>query len=128
LVKFGKDLRLGLECGSKPELLVVLALMNTPNALIICNGFKDVEYIETAILSQKLGRNTIIVVDRKEELPMIISAAKKFNSRPQIGFRAKLNTQGAGKWVDSSGARSKFGLTAVEIVEGVELLKKEGML
>lgn len=128
LVKFGKDLRLGLECGSKPELLVVLALMNTPNAVIICNGFKDVEYIETAILSQKLGRNTIIVVDRKEELPMIIAAAKKFNARPQIGFRAKLNTQGAGKWVDSSGARSKFGLTSLEIVEGVDLLKKEGML
>lgn len=128
LVKFGKDLRLGLECGSKPELLVVLALMNTPNAVIICNGFKDIEYIETAILSQKLGRNTIIVVDRKEELPMIVAAAKKFNARPQIGFRAKLNTQGAGKWVDSSGARSKFGLTAMEIVDGVELLKKEGML
>ncbi len=128
LVKFGKDLRLGLECGSKPELLVVLALMNTPNAVIICNGFKDVEYIETALLSQKLGRNTIIVVDRREELPMIIAAAKKLNTRPQIGFRAKLNTQGAGKWVDSSGARSKFGLTAVEIVEGVELLKKEGLL
>jgi arginine decarboxylase len=128
LVKFGKDLRLGLECGSKPELLVVLALMNTPNAVIICNGFKDIEYIETALLSQKLGRNTIIVVDRKEELPMIISAAKKFNARPQIGFRAKLNTQGAGKWVDSSGARSKFGLTAMEIVDGVELLRKENML
>lgn len=128
LVRFGKDLRLGLECGSKPELLVVLALMNTPNAVIICNGFKDWEYIETAILSQKLGRNTIIVVDRKDELPMIIAAAKKFNTKAKIGFRAKLNTQGAGKWVDSSGARSKFGLTAVEIVEGVELLKKEGML
>lgn len=128
LVEYGKDLRLGLECGSKPELLVVLALMNTPNAVIICNGFKDWEYIETAILSQKLGRNTIIVVDRKEELPMIIAVAKKFNTRPKIGFRAKLNTQGAGKWVDSSGARSKFGLTAVEIVEGVELLKKEEML
>lgn len=128
LVHFGRDLRLGLECGSKPELLVVLALMNTPNALIICNGFKDFEYIETAILSQKLGRNTIIVVDRREELPMIVAVAKKFNTRPKIGFRAKLNTQGAGKWVDSSGARSKFGLTATEIVEGIELLRKENML
>ncbi|MNJ93325.1 Biosynthetic arginine decarboxylase [compost metagenome] len=128
LVRYGRDYQMGLECGSKPELLVVLALMNTENALIICNGFKDAEYIETAILSQKLGRNTILVVDRREELKMIIDAAKKFNARPKIGFRAKLNTQGAGKWVDSSGARSKFGLTAVEIVEGVELLKKEGML
>lgn len=128
LVRYGRNVNLGLECGSKPELLVVLALMNTPDALIICNGFKDAEYIETAILSQKLGRNTIIVVDRKDELPLIVSVAKKFNVRPKIGFRAKLNTQGAGKWVDSAGARSKFGLTSMEIVEGVEFLKREGML
>lgn len=128
LVKHGKDKRMGLECGSKPELLVVLALMNTPNAVVICNGFKDQEYIETAILSQKLGRHTIIVVDRYEELKLIIDAAKKFNVRPHIGFRAKLNTQGAGKWVDSSGARSKFGLTSMEIVDGIEVLKKEGYL
>lgn len=128
IVYFGRNLKLGLECGSKPELLVVLALMNNQDALVICNGFKDAEYIETAILAQKLGRNTIIVMDRRDELPLIIQAAKKFNVRPRIGFRAKLNTQGAGKWVDSSGARSKFGLTTVEIVEGVELLKKENML
>lgn len=128
LVKHGREHRLGLECGSKPELLVVLALMNTQNALIICNGFKDQEYIETAILSQKLGRHTIIVVDRYEELKMIIDASKKLNARPRIGFRSKLNTQGAGKWVDSSGARSKFGLTAIEIVDGIEVLKKENML
>jgi arginine decarboxylase len=128
IVHHGKHRRLGLECGSKPELLVVLALMNTPNALVICNGFKDVEYIETAILSQKLGRHTIIVVDRYEELKLIIQVAKKLNTKPHIGFRAKLNTQGAGKWVDSSGARSKFGLTSTEIVQGVELLKQEGMI
>lgn len=128
LVKYGKENRMGLECGSKPELLVVLALMNTPDALIICNGFKDTEYIETAILSSKLGRHTIIVVDRYEELHLIVEAAKKFNVKPHIGFRSKLSAQGAGKWIDSSGARSKFGLTAVEIVEGVELLKKEGMI
>ena len=128
LVKHGKEYRLGLECGSKPELLVVLALMNTPNALIVCNGFKDIEYIETAILSQKLGRTTLIVVDRFEELKLIIDAAKKLNTRPHIGFRVKLNTQGAGKWVDSSGARSKFGLTTPEVVEGLEALKKENML
>lgn len=128
LVKFGQFNQLGLECGSKPELLVVLAMMTTPNALIVCNGFKDQEYIETAILSQKLGRNTIIVVDRISELPMIIEAAKKFNTQPKIGFRAKLFTKGAGRWIDSSGDRSKFGLTALEIVECAELLKKENML
>ncbi len=128
IVYYGRDLRLGLECGSKPELLVVLALMNNKDALVVCNGFKDAEYIETAILAQKLGRNTIIVMDRKDELPLIVQAAKKFNVKPRIGFRAKLNSQGAGKWVDSSGARSKFGLTTVEIMEGIELLKKEDML
>lgn len=128
LVKFGHSNRLGLECGSKPELLVVLAMMDTPEALIICNGFKDQEYIETAILSQKLGRNTIIVVDRMSELPMIIDAAKKFNARPKIGLRAKLHSKGAGKWIDSSGDRSKFGLTPLEIVDCVERLKKEDML
>lgn len=128
LVKHGKEHKLGLECGSKPELLVVLALMNTPNAVIICNGFKDPEYIETAILSQKLGRYTLIVVDRFEELKLIIDAAKKLNARPHIGFRVKLNTQGAGKWVDSSGARSKFGLTTPELVEGIEQLRRENML
>ncbi len=128
LVKFGQGARLGLECGSKPELLVVLAMMTTPDALIICNGFKDTEYIETAILSQKLGRNTIIVVDRMVELPMIIEAAKKFNTQPKIGLRAKLFTKGSGRWIDSSGDRSKFGLTPLEIVDCVELLKKNNML
>ncbi len=128
LIKFGAANRLGLECGSKPELLIVLAMMTTPNALIICNGFKDVEYIETAILSQKLGRNTIIVVDRMVELPMIIAAAKKFNTSPKIGLRAKLHSKGSGKWIESSGDRSKFGLTALEIVDAVDLLKSENML
>ncbi len=128
LIKFGTKNRLGLECGSKPELLVVLAMMNTPEALIICNGFKDTEYIETAVLSQKLGRNTIVVVDRMVELKMILDAAKKFNMSPKIGLRAKLHSKGAGKWVDSSGDRSKFGLTPMEIVDCVEILKRENML
>ncbi len=128
LVKFGREVRLGLECGSKPELLVVLSLMNTPNGVIICNGFKDTEYIETALLAQKIGREIIIVVDRKDELKIITETAKKLNIRPKIGFRAKLNTQGAGKWIDSAGARSKFGLTAIEIVEGIEFLKSQNML
>lgn len=128
LVRFGKDCRLGLECGSKPELLVVLSLMNNPDAVIICNGFKDAEYIETALLAQKLGREIIIVVDRKDELKIITDISKKINVKPKIGFRAKLNTQGAGKWVDSAGARSKFGLTATEIVDGVDYLKQLGML
>jgi len=128
IVDFGKENRLGLECGSKPELLIALAFMDTPNASIICNGFKDVEYIDTALLSQKLGRQTFIVVDRKAELDIIIASSKKLGIKARIGFRAKLNSQGSGRWVDSSGAKSKFGLTPSEIVQCIEILKRENML
>lgn len=128
IMTFGRDAKLGLECGSKPELLVVLALMKNPEAVIIANGFKDAEYIETALLAQKLGRKTIVVVDRYHELSMILTAAKKLNLVPKIGFRAKLDSKGSGKWIDSSGARSKFGLTPEEIVRGVKLLKENNLL
>ncbi len=87
LVESGRPSCLGLEAGSKPELLIALASLDTPNALLICNGFKDSEYIETALLAQKLGRNTIIVVDRFSELPMIIEAAHNLHINPVIGFR-----------------------------------------
>jgi arginine decarboxylase len=128
IVEIGEEYNLGLECGSKPELLVVLAMMSNPQALILCNGFKDQEYIETAILSRKLGRNTIIVVERLEELSLITRAAKKFNITPKIGLRAKLQSKASGRWVDSAGARSKFGLTSSEIFNAFEILKKEDML
>lgn len=128
IVAAGQGKKFGLEAGSKPELLITLALMDNPEALIICNGFKDLEYIEMALLSSKMGRNTFIVVDRASELKTIVQAAKRLNVKPRIGFRCKLNTQGAGRWSESSGARSKFGLTPNEIVEGVEYLKKENML
>jgi arginine decarboxylase len=128
IVDFGKENKLGLECGSKPELLIALAFMDTPDALIVCNGFKDIEYVDTALLSQKLGRQTVVVVDRLAELSIIINSSKKLNVKPRIGFRAKLNTQGSGKWTESSGARSKFGLTPSEIMKGLEVLREENML
>ncbi len=128
IVDLGNEFNLGLECGSKPELLVVLAMMTNPNALILCNGFKDEEYIETAMLSQKLGRNTIIVVERLEELGLILKAAKKFNIKPKIGLRAKLQSKASGRWVDSAGARSKFGLTTSEIFKAFEVLNSKGHL
>ncbi len=128
MVEFGKATKLGLEAGSKPELLIALAVMDNSEALLVCNGFKDSEYIETALLARKLGRNTIIVVDRFSELPMIIESSKYLGIRPVIGFRAKLESKGAGKWVESSGAKSKFGLTVSEILRGVELLRAEDML
>ena len=128
IVRHGQTHQFGLEAGSKPELLITLAFMDTPDALIICNGFKDLEYIEMALISLKLGRNTFIVVDRPSELKTIIQAAKRLDIRPRLGFRCKLNTQNTGKWAESSGAKSKFGLTPSEIVEGVELLRSENML
>ena len=123
LMTYGCEKQLGLECGSKPELLIAIAQMNIRNGLIICNGFKDDEYIETALLAQKLGLKIILVVDRPKELGMILDASKRLKIHPRIGFRAKLSSQGSGKWTDSSGSRSKFGLTAYEIVEGINILK-----
>lgn len=128
IVNHGRATGLGLEAGSKPELLISLALMDNPDALLICNGFKDMEYIETALLSQKLGRNTIIVLDRFSELELVLKAAKNLGIRPRMGFRAKLEAKGAGKWVESSGAKSKFGLTASEMVRGMEILQREGYM
>jgi arginine decarboxylase len=128
VVDYGRGTKLGLEAGSKPELLVVLAMMENPNGLVICNGFKDEEYVETALLSQKIGRNTIVVVDRMDELPIILKVAKKLNIKPRIGLRVKLYSKGAGKWIDSSGARSKFGLTPPEVCEALERLKKDEMM
>lgn len=128
IVEYGKDSNLGLEAGSKPELLVVLALNDNPDSLIVCNGFKDEEFIETALLAQKLGKNVLIVVDRSSELPMILSVSKRLNIKPRIGFRCKLYTKGSGKWIESSGARSKFGLTPNEICKSIALLKSEDQL
>jgi arginine decarboxylase len=128
LVRFGKPLGLGLEAGSKPELLVGLALLDNPESLFILNGYKDVEYIETALLSQKLGRYPIVVIDRYRELELVLEVARRLGVRPHIGVRAKLTTRGAGKWMESTGDRSKFGLTAAEIVMLVDKLRDAQML
>jgi len=128
VVEFGAPFGVGLEAGSKPELLVALALLDTPDALIICNGYKDRAYIETALLAQRLGRTPIIVVDRFTEIDLIVKTSRDLGIRPRIGMRARLTTKGAGKWVESTGDRSKFGLSAVEIVEAVERLRTEDML
>ena len=128
IVSLGEAFNLGLECGSKPELLVVLAMMTNPQALVLCNGFKDEEYIETALLSRKLGRNTIIIVERLEELTLIREASRRLNIAPKIGLRAKLQSKASGRWRDSVGARSKFGLTTSEIFQVFEILKAEDHL
>ena len=128
LVEYGRPFNLGIEAGSKPELLVALALQDNPDALILCNGYKDRAYIETALLAQKLGRQVIIIMDRMAELETVLVASRDLDIRPVIGVRARLSTRGAGKWVESTGDRSKFGLTSGEIVAAVERLRAEGML
>ena len=128
LTEYGRPFNLGLEAGSKPELLVALALQENPEALILCNGYKDKAYIETALLAQKLGRKVVITMDRMAELDTILAAASELDIRPVIGVRARLTTKGAGKWVESTGDRSKFGLTTAEMVDTVDRLRAVGML
>ncbi len=128
LMEHGRPFNLGIEAGSKPELLVALAVQENPEALILCNGYKDRAFIETALLAQKLGRRVVITIDRMGELDTILSAAADLDLRPVIGVRARLTTKGAGKWVESTGDRSKFGLTTAEIVAAVDRLREVGML
>lgn len=122
----GRPFHFGLEAGSKPELLAVIAVAanDTP---IICNGFKDSEYIEMAMLSQKMGRFVIPVVEKFTELDLILEYAAKVGVRPQIGVRAKLAARGAGRWESSAGYRSKFGLRASEILRLLDVLKTHSM-
>jgi arginine decarboxylase len=126
VLQFGKPYRFGLEAGSKPELLAVIALADNDTP-IICNGFKDAEFIETAMLAQKVGRHVIPVVERFSELHLILEYAEKLGVRPRIGMRVKLATRGSGRWQASGGFRSKFGLTASELIKGLDLLESKGM-
>ena len=128
IIKSGGKYQFGLEVGSKPELLIALSLMEPSERIIICNGFKDVEYIQTALMALKAGLKIFIVVDRLEELNLILHTARALKIKPFIGLRIKLNTQGGGKWMSSSGFKSKFGLTASEIVKAIEVLKTHKLL
>ena len=128
IIQAGRGYNFGLEAGSKPELLIALAFMDNPEALLICNGFKDKSYIEMALLSQKAGRNIFLVVEREKELNIILDMSKQLKLRPNIGFRLKLSTQSEGFWWKSSGCQSKFGLTSQQLVSAVEKLKKEDFL
>ena len=126
---YGHRLGFGLEVGSKPELLAVLAMtVGTPDQPIICNGFKDERYIEAVILATKLGRRIIPVVENVKELRLIIHFSEKHQVRPTIGVRVKLASGGSGRWADSVGVKSKFGLTISQILEAVETLRRHGML
>ncbi|MCZ6787764.1 MAG: biosynthetic arginine decarboxylase [Planctomycetota bacterium] len=128
LLKWGRPFHLGLEVGSKPEMLIALAIQDDPDALIICNGYKDEEYVQTALLAQKLGRAPILVMDRFRELDLILRVSKRLGVKPCLGVRARLQARGAGKWAESGGAGSKFGLTTTEITEAVARLRADGLL
>lgn len=125
----GETLGFGLEVGSKPELIAVMAMSaGNPNQLIVCNGFKDEQYIEAVVLATKLGRHIVPVIENLDELCAIVSASKRFGVRPTIGVRVKLSTGGAGRWSDSVGSRSKFGLFFSELLRVIKVLRQEEML
>ncbi|TNE86569.1 MAG: biosynthetic arginine decarboxylase [Deltaproteobacteria bacterium] len=128
ILRAGRRHHVGLEAGSKPELLVAMALVDDPEALIICNGYKDRRYVETALTSEKLGRETIMVVEKLSELDTILEAAERLGVEPRLGVRAKLSAPGKGRWQSSAGDRAKFGLSALAIVEMVEKLREAGKL
>jgi len=128
IIEFGRPYRFGLEAGSKPELLIVVASLDTKGAPIICNGYKDTEFIEIALWALKLGRKVFIVVEKPSELDTIIKVSARLKVKPLIGIRAKLAARGRGKWEGSGGDRSKFGLLPEEMLDAVQKLKKHGML
>jgi arginine decarboxylase len=128
LVRFGKPYQFGLEAGSKPELLIALASLSTPGALMICNGYKDREYIETAMLATRLGQQPIIVLEQPEEVELAIDVSHQLGIKPILGVRAKLSSKGIGRWGHSSGEGAKFGLSIPEIVTAIEQLKAAQML
>ena len=128
IVRLGADLGLGLEAGSKAELFALLGLELGENTLIICNGYKDSDYIRLALMAQKLGKTIFLVVEKPGELGLILQIARQEGIHPSIGIRLKLVASGAGTWEDSGGDASKFGLTAPELVEAVDLLRRERAL
>lgn len=128
VVRTGRQFHYGLEAGTKPELLAVLSLVDDDDALIVCNGYKDEEYIEAALLSLKLGRKVILVVEKYSELELIADMSKRMGIPPKIGIRVKLSSRGAGRWEASGGDRAKFGLAPYEVMRAVDFLKANDML
>ena len=122
IVTHGQKFNIGLEAGSKPELHAVLATNIDENALIICNGYKDEKFVELALLAQKMGRRIFLVVEKLNELRIIADVARRLELRPNIGIRIKLSSSGSGKWEESGGDHSKFGLNSTELIEALQFL------
>jgi arginine decarboxylase len=127
IVEAGEPFHFGLEAGSKPELLAALSIHADAESLIICNGYKDADYIRNAMLGRKLGKRLVMVVEKVEELAQIMAIARTMGVEPWIGVRVRLATKGAGKWATSGGEDAKFGLSTAELVDASELLRREGM-
>ena len=128
LVERGNRWNFGLEAGSKAELLIALSLTQNPDALLICNGYKDRRYIETAILARRLGHQPVVVIEQADEVERIITASQELNASPFIGIRAKLSSRSTGRWGSSVGERAKFGLALSEMLETVQALDQAGLL
>lgn len=126
VVRHGKKFNIGLEAGSKPELHAVLANMDNPESLIVCNGYKDEDFIELALLAQKMGKRVFLVVEKLNELSLIMELSRRMNVRPNIGIRIKLASNGSGKWEESGGYQSKFGLNSSDLLEALSMVENAG--
>ncbi|MDR1370194.1 MAG: biosynthetic arginine decarboxylase [Dysgonamonadaceae bacterium] len=127
IVSHGKKFNIGLEAGSKPELHAVLAINTSDDSLIICNGYKDEAYVQLALLAQKMGKRIFLVVEKLNELKLIAELSKKHKIKPNLGIRIKLASSGSGKWEESGGDVSKFGLSSSELLEALDFLEKNKM-
>ncbi|MDW7996273.1 MAG: biosynthetic arginine decarboxylase [Bacteroidota bacterium] len=127
IVRYGRHFNVGLEAGSKPELHAVLGIVENPEALIVCNGYKDSDFVELALLAQKMGRRVFLVVEKLNELQLIATIAERVRVQPNLGIRIKLSSAGSGRWEESAGEQSKFGLSSSELLEALELATACGL-
>jgi arginine decarboxylase len=128
IVEAGRPWRYGLEAGSKPELLIAVAAMEDEDGFIVCNGYKDANYIETALVASQFDNEVVIILERPDEIDYVLRASEDLGIRPKLGVRAKLSSKGMGRWKDSAGDRAKFGLTTSQLVSVVETLEEKDML
>ncbi len=128
IVEFGKATGVGLECGSKPELQAVLALSESADHVIVCNGYKDEEFMRLALMGQRLGHEVFIVIEQVSELDVLLKVAAEMGVTPKAGVRIKLSTEGSGRWAQSGGEKSKFGLSPAQLMQVIEKLQAAGQL
>ncbi len=128
ITRYGKKYHYGLEAGSKPELIAALAYMHDPEAYIVCNGYKDEEFIDLALHAQKMGLQVILVLEMPSELDLILKRSKKLDVKPMLGVRIRLSTESAGHWSSSGGDQSVFGLNISQVMAAVDMLREADML